>query len=190
MEAIASLDQAFFLFLNSLHADWLNPIMVFLSGQIIWLPMMFIIFWIAKNTLDKTSLLVFFLFLALVIVASDVSSSYITKNLVQRMRPCRMAELKPLIYHFGQKCGGRFGFVSSHAANSISILLFSFLALKPKSTLFHIIWMLPAMVSYSRIYLGVHFPGDILGGLLIGCIWAWGLAMVFNHRNLGRQTTK
>ena len=138
----------------------------------------------AFKSLDRTSFLIFLLFIALVIIASDVSSSYLMKNLVQRMRPCRLTELKPLINQFGQKCGGRFGFVSSHAANSISILVFAYLVLKPKQKLFHLIWMLPLVVSYSRIYLGVHYPGDILGGLLIGSFWAWLLARIFNLRTL------
>lgn len=188
IEALATFDRSLFLFINSLNATWLNPFMVFLSGQIVWVPLIVLIMWFAFKTLDRTSLWIFLLFIVLVIIASDVSSSYLTKNLVQRLRPCRLAELKPLINRFGQKCGGKFGFVSSHAANSLSILVFSFLALKPKNKVFHLLWLLPLVVSYSRIYLGVHYPGDILGGMIMGAFWAWLLSKIFASRRLRSKT--
>lgn len=189
IEALASLDRQLFLLINSFHAGWLNPIMVFLSGQMVWIPLLVLIFWWAFKQLDRSSFWIFILFVALVIIASDVSSSYLTKNLVQRLRPCRLEELKPLINRFGQKCGGRFGFVSSHAANSFSILVFSFLVLEVKKKVFHLIWILPLVVSYSRVYLGVHYPGDLIGGIIIGSSWAWILARIFKQQRLRSETT-
>ena len=188
IESLNQIDHKLFFILNSWHADWLNSSMVLFSGQAIWLPFVVIILLLAFKQLGRTSFFVFLLFLVLAIIASDVTSSYLLKNLVQRMRPCRISELKLLINDFGQKCGGKFGFVSSHAANSFCIMIFSFSILQIKSKALHLLWFLPLIVSYSRIYLGVHYPGDIVGGILVGSTWGLVLAWYFKNQS-GRQTT-
>jgi undecaprenyl-diphosphatase len=183
---LVEIDKSLFLAINSLNAEWLNPLMVFFSGQTIWLPFLVLICWFAYKQLDLRTFILFCLFLILAVIASDVSSSYILKNVVQRLRPCRLDEIKPILNNFGQKCGGRYGFVSSHAANSFCLLIFSFLTLNLKSWKFHILWALAIVVSYSRIYLGVHYPGDIIGGILVGAGWSFIMAKLFRLR---RQTT-
>lgn len=187
IESLNNIDQKLFLILNSWHADWLNSFMVMISGQAIWTPFILIILFLAFKQFNRPNFYLFLLFLLLAIIASDVTSSYLLKNIVQRMRPCRLAELKPLLNHFGQKCGGKFGFVSSHAANSLCILIFSFSVLQIKNKTLHLLWLLPLIVSFSRIYLGVHYPGDILGGLLVGTVWGLVLAWFFKKQSW-RQT--
>ena len=156
-----------------------------LSGQALWIPFIgfFVLSSWKKN--GKVPTYLFGLFLLLTLIASDVSSSYIIKNLVNRMRPCRLDDLKPLIYSFGQKCGGKFGFVSSHAANSLALVLFSLRTLSFRQKTIYALLILPFLVSWSRIYLGVHYPGDILGGFLVGTFWA----MVFSalYKNILRR---
>jgi len=165
------LDTDIFLWMNGPHFPALDQLMVFLSGQVVWIPMIALFLWKGKRILEHRKFFIFFLFMAMTLILSDVTSSYIMKNLVTRLRPCRLDELQPLIYQFGQKCGGKFGFVSSHAANSAALVLFSLRALR-LSGKFHVLWILPVLVGYSRIYLGVHYPGDIAGGMLIGSAWA------------------
>ena len=188
IHALSIWDQKLFLFINSLHAEWLNPIMQIISGQGIWLPIIFFFIWMAKKQFNQKTFGLFVLLLFLSIFASDVSSSYIIKNLVQRLRPCHLEELKELINQFGQKCGGKFGFVSSHAANSFCILVFSFITLNLKINRYQWLWILPFLVSLSRIYLGVHYPGDILGGFIIGGFWGYIMAYHFNNSVLRRQS--
>lgn len=182
IENLSSIDQKLFLVINSWHTTWLNPLMVFFSSQLIWLPFVIFILFISFKQLDRKSFYIFVLFLLLAVIASDVTSSYLLKNIVQRLRPCRVSEIKAVMNNFGQKCGGRFGFVSSHAANSLCILVFSFLVLKFKSRMFYLIWLIPIIVSFSRIYLGVHYPGDVVGGMLVGTTWGILLAMFFKNR--------
>ncbi len=189
IENIQSLDLKLFLILNSLNTPSLNPIMVFFSSTLIWLPFIAYMLYLSYEQLDKKSFSLFLLFLLLALVASDVTSSYLLKNIFQRLRPCRIAEIKSLINSFGQKCGGKFGFVSSHAANSVCILVFSFTVHHFKTAKFHLLWLLPAVVCFSRIYLGVHYPGDILGGLLVGSLWGLTLGWFFRNRHLRGKST-
>lgn len=99
---------------------------------------------------------------------SDKISVYLFKDIFTRLRPCHNNSLVDLIHLVGS-CGGKYGFVSSHAANTFALAVFSGLMLKkhyPRLILWAIIWA--SVVSYSRIYLGVHYPGDILVGAILG----------------------
>ena len=181
IDSLLAIDRSLFLFINSLHIEWLNSLMVFFSGGFIWLPLLLIPLWFAFKNLDRKYFFLFFLFLVLAIIASDVTSSYIFKNIFNRMRPCRIAELKNLIYDFGQKCGGKFGFVSSHASNSIALAVFSLRSLPLRRPIIALLVFLPLIICYSRIYLGVHYPGDILGGATIGVFWALMMSWCFKR---------
>lgn len=178
-ESLLTFDRSFFLLINSFHSTWLDPVMVLFSGQGIWVPFIGYFFWHSYRFGGRNQTLFFALFLLLAIIASDVTSSYLLKNIFDRLRPCRELDLKPLIYSFGQKCGGKYGFVSSHAANSIALVLFSIRALNLKNRWIQLIWIVPFIVGYSRIYLGVHYPGDILGGALVGTFWGFAFSTFY-----------
>ena len=173
IENLLATDRSFFLFLNSLHSTSLDSLMQFLSGSAIWFPLLIYLFWSAYQICGKKLTFTFVLFAVLAVVASDVTSSYVLKNLADRLRPCRELDLKPLIYSFGQKCGGKYGFVSSHAANSMVLIIFSIFSLSFSKTKSIALLIIPFAVGYSRIYLGVHYPGDILGGIVVGVIWGY-----------------
>lgn len=187
IESLIALDRSLFLTINSWHSEWMNPLMILFSGQIIWFPLIVIALWMVHKQLGIKGLSLFFLFLLLTIIASDVSSSYILKNTFNRLRPCREIDLKPLIYNFGQKCGGKFGYVSSHAANSVAIVLFTLRAIPNKNHYVYLLWLLPLLVSYSRIYLGVHYPGDVISGALVGVIWGLIFSWIFKRTNIMEQ---
>lgn len=186
IDALLDLDRKLFLSINGAHTAWLNPIMEAISGQIMWVPYIALIIWYVKQKYSRYLFGCFLLLFGLVVAASDVTSSYILKNIFQRLRPCRLDELKPLINMFGQRCGGKFGFVSSHAANAYALVSFTHLALELKGKWTLVLWILPIIVGYSRIYLGVHYPGDIIGGWIVGVCWGLGLGFVFKH--LRRET--
>jgi undecaprenyl-diphosphatase len=181
IESLNLLDRTLFLAINSLNAPWLNPVMKYISGQLVWIPFISIIIWNSKKFEDSKKMGIFIAFMLLTIMASDVTSSYIIKNLAERLRPCRVADLKLLIQAFGQKCGGRFGFVSSHAANSMALVCFSLFSLPKRPKYLHLLWALPFIVGWSRIYLGVHYPGDILCGLMIGIMWGFFFSKLFEN---------
>lgn len=190
MNWLLEIDRNLFLLINSLNFPFLNKLMIFLSGQLIWVPVILFFIFISYKEFDKKKWITFLVFLTLIIIASDVSSSYLLKNIVQRMRPCRIDELKILLNQFGQKCGGKYGFVSSHAANSIGLIIFSLGSLF-KRKWYSLFWLMPALVGYSRIYLGVHYPGDILGGFFIGTFWSLLFLKIFRvYYGANREITQ
>jgi undecaprenyl-diphosphatase len=111
------------------------------------------------------------LFITALILLADQTSVHLFKNMFERLRPCHNPMITDFVHTVHGKCGGQFGFVSSHAANSFALAVFSGLLLKSKYRYFlplMVFWA--AVVSYSRIYLGVHYPADVLGGAILGSI--------------------
>jgi undecaprenyl-diphosphatase len=169
IETLNHIDTEIFLFLNSLHNSFFDFLMYWISDKYIWIPMyvVFIVL-IIKNYRQRTWLII--LLVALLITASDQLTVFM-KNYFQRPRPCHQEELQMLVHIVKDRCGGPYGFVSGHASNSFSLAFFLIPFFKNQYryfTFFIVFWA--AIVAYSRVYLGVHFPGDILAGALIGVL--------------------
>lgn len=164
------LDQQLFLFLNSLHTPLLDPVMHALSGKIIWIPLYLTIL-IYLGITYKRKFLIIILFIILAATLTD-QVSVIIKNMVHRLRPCHEPKLEGLVYLINGECGGLYSFVSSHAANSFDVALISLLFIRKRwFTISIILWA--AVIGYSRIYLGVHYPGDVICGSIQGALVGW-----------------
>ena len=172
LQKILDFDTELFLFLNSFYSDFWDTIMLMVTRKETWLPFyLIIIFYIVKNYRSKSVLII--LLFALTIVASDQLSVFI-KESVERLRPVYEPDIQHLVHNVLRK-GGLHGFVSSHAANTFAIFIFTSRIFKSRSYYFLLLfWAI--LVSYSRIYSGVHYPLDILGGAVLG----WFLAVAFN----------
>lgn len=166
IEQILTADTDLFLFLNNLHNSFFDAIMEQVSAKLIWAPLYFtVLFFIFKKFKLKKGFLILILII-LAITLADQTSVHLFKNIFQRLRPCFSPDIKN-ITHIVSLPGGQYGFVSSHAANSFAFAFFSLLVFQNKKyTIFILVWA--SIVSYSRIYLGVHYPLDILGGALLG----------------------
>jgi len=170
------IDQQLFLFLNSANSPFWDKVMNFMSMRVVWTPL-YIAILIYLGIRYKRRFWIIILFIILAVVLSD-QTSVIIKNAVDRPRPCHESSLQGLVHMVNGVCGGMYGFVSSHAANSFNVAFLSLMFIKKRwYTVCIIIWA--SVVSYSRIYLGVHYPGDVLCGALLGAFIGWGVYRLY-----------
>ncbi|HBF87157.1 MAG TPA: phosphatase PAP2 family protein [Bacteroidales bacterium] len=173
LEFLKQIDTELFLFLNSPHSDFSDFVMWWISNKYIWIPLyLFVLILIIRKYKVKSLIVVFFLIL--MVVATDQLSVHLFKNIFQRYRPCHNAEIQHLVHTVDGYCGGKFGFISSHAANTFGFAVMSLLFIRNKWFSISILaWA--SIVSYSRIALGVHYPSDIFVGAMLGTLIAVGL---------------
>lgn len=182
MNWVIEWDKKLFLFLNGLHADWLDQPMSIISERLVWLPFyVAIIVWLVWKQKKDAFWSIFLISGA--IVLSDQITSALMKPFFERLRPCHDPSISYLL-HLVDDCGARFGFASSHAANTFSLATFLVLLHPGRTWVPYLMFTWAAIVSYSRIYLGVHYPGDIIAGALIGSAISYLLYLAGSNRKL------
>ena len=167
-----NLDADILLWINGHYVEWLDEVMWTVSRATtwVWLYVMLIVLIIKKFRNWKTILFILAGF-AIAVGLSDFTTSGIIKPLVCRLRPTHEPALAGMVRIVNGYTGGLYGFCSSHAANTMAVgLLFSLLYKDNRATVSLMTWV--ALNCYSRMYLGVHYPSDIIVGLLIGALWA------------------
>jgi len=168
LEIIDQWDKNLFLLLNGIHAPWLDPIMAYGTEQLTWIPLyLLFIYFIYKVEGNKWVYII--LLIAFTILLTDQFSASLMKPMIGRLRPCYSESLEGLVHLVG-RCGGKYGFISSHAANTFGVASFLFFLLRGRLHYIGWIFLWSALVSYTRIYLGVHYPLDVFFGALSGII--------------------
>lgn len=168
-------DHQLFLFLNGLHVGWLDPVMTFISSEKGWIPFYAVLVFLVFYKYKWKGLCVL-LGVVVAITLSDQIASHIFKPMVMRLRPCHDPLIKDLVYLPDGHCGGKYGFMSSHAANTFALASLIYMTMRKHYR--KIGWMMfpwAAVVSYSRIYMGAHFPGDVICGAALGVLLGFGI---------------
>lgn len=165
MEQILSLDKELFVFLNGLGSEQYDGFWLIITKQIYWSPLFIAIFYLLQKKMGWKNLGIIILFLALLITFTDQTCNFF-KNHYQRLRPCNDPEIKDFIRIVLQRSS--FSFFSGHAANSMASTMFIVLILRKYYKFAGLLFFFPLVFAYSRIYLGLHFPLDILTGYVFG----------------------
>ena len=171
LEYLKNIDEALFLYLNGMHNNFFDFLMHWITMQETWYPFYLLLAsWIIWKYKRKGIPVILILIISIVI--SDQFTSAFMKPFFERLRPCHDPQIGTLV-HVVDACGGLYGFASSHASNSFALatLLYLFFRSNYRYTSIFFIWA--TLVSYSRIYVGVHYPGDIITGAMIGILIAW-----------------
>lgn len=173
IEKILNYDTELFLYLNNLGTTKHDKFWILLSEietNIVFYLLALGIFIFYSKTKLNSKLIFLLTFIIILILIADQTSN-LSKDFFERLRPCYNESIKSTVRLVKESCGGRFGFFSAHASNSFSLAIFFGLLLKKHSSIFIYIYLVFAsFISYSRIYLGVHFPLDIIFGGIFGIL--------------------
>lgn len=183
LDSIQYVDEQLLLAINQFQGS-LDSFFLFLSNKYNWIPLyIFLLLYFMWQRGWKKALI--FLGLTIVVVgACDFLSVHAFKNVFERLRPCHNPELEGVVKIINNKCGGEFGFVSSHAANHFGLAMWFVLVFANYFGWYkYPFWIWAILIGVSRVYLGVHYPGDVLVGALLGVLLAQFFWWLF-HRKL------
>ncbi len=180
LEFLEKIDVKLFLLVNQADNGFLDSVMFYASSKFFWVPF-YILLVVFISLKYKWKALLAVLFVLLAVGLADLISVHLFKNVFQRLRPCYNPALEDVINNI-VGCGGKYGFVSSHAANSFAIVVMVVKLVGDKQKWLN--WLMPLwgiLILYSRVYLGKHYPSDVIAGAIVGFLIAWLIYLLFEQ---------
>lgn len=175
LRELINLDHQLFICLNGMHNPYFDSVMHSISKVGVWIPLYISVAWLMVYKYGRKGWLLILVLILGVVLTDQIS--VLVKNYFERPRPSHHPALTEIIHLYKGHKGSKFGFVSSHATNTMGFALLTSLLVRNRFyTLCIFLWS--TITCYSRIYLGMHFPADVVGATLLGLAIAWGLYAV------------
>lgn len=174
LDQLLHYDKELFLFLNNLGSSTWDGFWLVVTNKLTFIPLYVLLLFLVYKKLGVKSMLLLILVIAAMIAFTDQITNLFKYVIAKRPRPCREEDMQNIMRYVAPRCG-RYGFFSGHAANSMAAAVFAGLLLKPYyKKLIFILLLWSAVVAYSRIYVGVHYPLDIICGMIFGALSGFG----------------
>lgn len=176
MEFLKYIDTKWLIGINNMHTEFLDVLMWWISDKYIWIPFyLFLLVFIAVNMKREAIPMIMVIFL--LILCSDQLASGIIKPWIHRLRPSHNPEIESLLHYVNNYRGGQYGFISSHAMNAFSLSFFMIFSLRDIRWWLSVLLLVWAIsIAYSRVYLGVHYPSDVIVPLFLSIPLAYGFS--------------
>ena len=171
MEKIIQLDKELIVFLNGLGSPTFDGLWLIITKQVYWTPIFLLVFYFLQKKLGWKNFGYYILFTAFLILLCDQTANFF-KDHFERLRPCNDPEVQDLLRLYWKKSKS-YSFFSGHATNSMATAVFGFMVLKRYYKQAYLLFLFPLIFAYSRIYLGLHFPTDILTGYTFGATFGF-----------------
>lgn len=184
LEQLIELDKDLFVYLNGLGSQSWDGFWMFYTSKWNWIPLYALICYLLYKKLDLKAFVLTLILVVLLVTFTDQISGLFKRN-VMRPRPCYDEVILKVMRLVKSSCGGKHGYFSGHASNSMGLAVF--LGLILKSTYLYILLILimwAVLMAYSRIYVGVHYPLDIITGMVFGALSGWLFYRLFKYLNL------
>ncbi|WP_343670621.1 phosphatase PAP2 family protein [Chitinophaga sp.] len=170
LHSFRELDKVVFMLINhDADSKFLDPIMMAIREPLTWIPLYVFMLWFSLRKLKHDAVL--FIIMTLITFAfTDALCAQLVKPFVGRLRPCYDPELNGMVRSLVD-CGGAYSFPSNHAANHFALATYWFFAIRHYlDKKWNWLWIWAAAVCYAQVYVGKHFPSDVLGGAIIGSL--------------------
>ncbi|WKL47456.1 phosphatase PAP2 family protein [Flavobacterium pectinovorum] len=178
LEKIKEFDINLLVYLNSLGSEKFDGFWLIITNQLYWTPFFLFLFFLIYKKIGVKQTLYILLFIAVLIAFTDQTTN-LFKHTFARLRPCNNPDLKGVIR--AVQIRNSYSFFSGHAANTMAVATFLFWILKRHFKYFGLLFLWPLIFAYSRIYLGLHYPGDILTGYFFGAVFGSLLYLVYKR---------